>query len=228
MRLLRTLLAALAFSLILPALSHAESDLLLTRSPPQYAWANRPTCSTVGDRIFITDVGIGGSGWNCDGTEWHPGAVIILGRSAVAITDTTGSTEFNMASVTVPAGVLGTNGGFEVEALYSFTGSTNSKSLIVRHSTSAGAVTGTLLINSSTPSAANILFRAKQVLHLRNAANSEVGPSSALSIALGFGTTAQLTPTVNTANASFINFNAAKATAGETMTLEFYEVRLLP
>jgi hypothetical protein len=194
-------------------------------------WANRPANPQdyTGIIIQVSDVGLGGSLFISNGTLWVPVATVVLARSAVAIANSssTNGAEFNFAPVTIPAGLMGLNGTIEVEALYTFTGSTNSKSAIIRHSTVSADGTGTAIINSATTTAGDVSFRAKSALHNRNLANSQVLPATAHLVS-GFSSGAKQAPTIDTAAVSYINFNGNKALGSETETLEWYEVRLIP
>jgi hypothetical protein len=198
-----------------------------------FLWANRPdaTLYPPGYLISISDVGVAGSAiFMSNGTIWVPANPVVIGRSGVAVpnSSSTNSAEFNLAAVAIPAGLLGLNGSLDIDLLYTFTGSTNSKSINVRHNTTSAALSGgTLLVTSATTTAGDVAYRTKTELHARNSQASQAARAAAHLVG-GFSSGALLAPTIDTSAASYINFNGIKALGSETMTLEWYEVTLRP
>ncbi len=198
------------------------------------AWASRPTASQyTGLIIKITDVGVpAGALFISDGTEWKPVFPIVLGRSAASgltNTNSTNSAEFNFAVVTIPAGLIGINGALEVAILGTNTGSTNSKSYTARLATTSGALSGGLQICSgTTTTAAQVSCALRGIARNRGAANSQVAAATNLSTNVGFSSGAVQTAALDSTSALYVNINGVKALGTETLTIEWYEVRLIP
>ena len=84
-----------------------------------------------GQIICITDVGENGSLWRGDGTTWvrlHSIKFYDL-SAAVVLTGTTSAT--TLATFTIPAGLIGTNGKVKFYPLWSNTNNANNKTLRV-------------------------------------------------------------------------------------------------
>jgi hypothetical protein len=165
----------------------------------------------------------GGSNWITIGNAQR--SPVLLGSSAVQVSHTGDTSEFTFATVTIPAGAMGLNGRLDIKGIWSFTGSTNTKSARAR----LGGVGGTAIISAATATAANITFNGSEIVANRNSASSQVSMSAAVgSGQIAFGTTALITSAINTAASTTVVFTGQLTNTGETISLERYEVTLLP
>lgn len=147
---------------------------------------------------------------------------LILGAGGAAINTPADTSEDTLATIVVPAGVMGANGFLRISTLWSFTSSANNKTPRIRFS----GASGTIYMNpvfTTTVGLAQLTIIAN-----RNAANSQVGFASAATNG-GLGTSsasAAVTSSVDTTAASSIVITGQKASAGETLTLEYYLVEV--
>ena len=92
-----------------------------------YTWANKPSVAPLGQIICVTDVGENGILCRGNGTKWvrlNPIKVFSLS----APVSLTGSTSVvTLATVTIPAGLLGANGKLKIYPLWSTTNNANIK-----------------------------------------------------------------------------------------------------
>ena len=152
------------------------------------------------------------------------GAARILGASAVAVSCPVDTTEDILATINIPAGAMGLNGILRVQHAWTVTNSANNKILRVR----LGGIGGTQMASATLTTVAT----AFAVTHIANrgAANSQVSPPNASSTFLGFtagSSSALQTASIDTSAATTLVLTGAKASAGETLTLESYLVELI-
>jgi hypothetical protein len=187
------------------------------------AWANRPSASVVGNLFFATDVGQSGGLFQSNGTSWVPVAPILLGGSGVAASVTGTTDETALATVSVPAGTMGLSGAVEIRTTWTYTNSANSKNLRVRFGGIAGTQYG--LIGVTTTATLSDVRRIRN----RASASSQVSSAtSGLSTPYGTSSSAIVTSSINTASAVDVSITGQLTNTGETITLEQYEVWLLP
>lgn len=148
----------------------------------------------------------------------------ILARSAVPASVTGTLTETTLATVTIPGGTIGANGRLRITTLWTFTGSTNAKVLRVR----LGGINGTSFLGHSQATAANVVARAQIEIANRNSESSQVGYTGGNVTTWGASTAAVTTGTRNTAADQDLLFTGTLTNTGETITLEYYIVELLP
>lgn len=193
---------------------------------PQYAWASKPAAAAASGLIIqVADVGIGGSLWISDGTSWVPLHQVTLGRGAAASNSVTGTAnETALATVNVPAGAMGLSGSLRIRTLWSFTGSTNTKTFRGRFS----GIGGTAFLSNATATAANVSFTGETHIRNRGVANSQVAASSTTWGGDGFLNAAVVPASVDTTAATSVVITGQLANTGETITLEAYEVVLTP
>lgn len=143
----------------------------------------------------------------------------VLGRGGAGWSVTGTVTETTLATVAVPAGAMGPNGVLRVTSLWKYTNSANTKTLKVQ-------MGGVNFINV-VPTATNS-FQAITTILNRNAANSQVSPSSSAAGDGSMGTEGAnpTTGAVDTSVAQNLTFKATLANTGETITLESYLVEL--
>ncbi|HET8708123.1 MAG TPA: hypothetical protein VFM46_17590, partial [Pseudomonadales bacterium] len=133
-----------------------------------YPWATLPAASSnSGVRVRVSDVGPNGTDWISNGTDWVPvNGFALLARNAVQATVTNTLTETTLATVTIPAGLMGSNGQLRITALWSNNNSGNNKTPRVRFGGTAfyqQTVTNQLANSTLT------------IIRNRNATNSQVG-----------------------------------------------------
>lgn len=144
-------------------------------------------------------------------------AVSVIEHSAVPTSLTGTVAETTMATVSIPP--MGPKDAIRVKLQWSFTGSTNLKTMFVKLNNSTFAQT-------STSTAANVIAAQEVSVMNRNATNSQLGSM------FGFGFSSAtsgsfLNPSVETSGANTMLIRAQLASAGETITLEGYIVELL-
>lgn len=195
-----------------------------------YTWATKPAANTfpVGVPIFITDVGVGGSEWFSNGTNWYPtnGKVLLAQNSnPVPITgtlnDQTGPSGTNRVVFTLPAGIMLANGSLEIETFFSYTNSANAKNLRVRF----GGTAGTVYLNTS-PTTTSVVQNTCFIRN-NNATNSQKGFLAAASNHFGSGA-GNTTSTIDTTLAQDILIGGQLTNVGETITVESYAIWVRP
>jgi hypothetical protein len=149
---------------------------------------------------------------------------IALGASVVAVSAPADATEDQLASVTVPAYLLGLNAILRITTNWSFTNNANNKTLRVRFGGAAG--TAYLQIAETTTQ----YVRAETTIGNAGATNSQRGQSIFFRQAAGtfaFQSATQITSAVDTTANQTVYISGQKATAGDALTLESYSVELL-
>lgn len=140
----------------------------------------------------------------------------VLAASAIAIPNTGNTTENTLVTIGVPAGGMGPNGFIRAWVLWSCNNNGNSKTLRAK----LGGTTIFQLARTAQLSDQDLIL-----VRNRNAANSQVMfPLGAAGLA--FGNAAVLTAGVNTAVAQNLTITAQLAVAGDSLTLESYQVEL--
>jgi len=183
----------------------------------EYTWANKPSVAPSGQIICVTDVGENGSLWRGNDTKWvrlNPIKVFSL-SAPVSLTGTTSAT--TLATITIPAGLIGANGKVKFYPLWSNTNNANAKTLRVVLNGGTTVYTATI-VNSVHNSG---------LLILRNF-NSETTQRMSSSMAAGLGSTTGsiASTTVDTTAATTITLTGQLAVGTDTLTLEdlFIEV----
>ena len=182
----------------------------------QYTWANKPSVSPLGQIICVTDVGENGSLWRGDGTKWvRLNPIKIFSLSAPV--SLTGSTSVvTLATITIPAGLMGANGKLKIYPLWSTTNNANIKTLRAV----LGGSTCTTMTSQSVPNNSGLLI-------IRNINSESVQKcSSGLVAGIGSSTGSIASPTVDTSAAKTITITGQLAVGTDTLTLEdlFVEV----
>ena len=189
--------------------------------PLEYTWATKPAASSVrADHvIFVTDVG-NGSYFVSDGTYWekvHPVKLYTTGSTTTAVTNTTAETQ--VASFTLPGGVMGLNGVLRLCPMFSQTNSANTKTLRIK----LGAATAITQAFGGTGSAS-----AYGILTIRNL-NSQSSQKSTQGGILGVGTTSSAigTSAADTSADITVSLTVQMGALAETVTLEHLFVEVL-
>lgn len=185
-----------------------------------FTWAQAAalTGNIAGDTVEVSDLGYAVFAWN--GSLWRPRSPVLLGASAVAMALTGTTSEAVMATVPVPAGAMGLNGGLKVEAIWGITNSANAKVMRTR----LGGLAGTSL--GSTSLTANASYAESRIIRNRNSASAQVsylgtGGTGSTTAAIGVAS-------INSAVAQDLVLTGAPANAADSITLQSYEVWLLP
>lgn len=189
--------------------------------PLEYTWATKPDASSVRANhvIFVTDIG-NGSYFISDGTYWekvHPVQMYTTGSTTTAVTNTTAETQ--VASFTLPGGVMGLNGILRLCPMFSQTNSANTKTLRIK----LGAATAITQAFGGAGSAS-----AYGILTIRNL-NSQSSQKSTQGGSLGVGTTSSAigTSAADTSADITVSMTVQMGALAETVTLEHLFVEVL-
>ena len=182
----------------------------------EYTWANKPSVAPLGQIICVTDVGENGSLWRGNGTKWvRLNPIKIFSLSAPV--SLTGSTSVvTLATITIPAGLMGANGKLKIYTLWATTNNANVKTLRLNI---GGALCSTMT-SQSVPNNSGLLI-------IRNINSESVQKcSSGLVAGIGASFGSIASPTVDTSAASTITITGQLAVGTDTLTLEdlFIEV----
>jgi len=182
----------------------------------EYTWANKPSVAPLGQIICVTDIGENGSLWRGNGTKWvrlNPIKVFSLS----APVSLTGSTSVvTLATITIPAGLLGANGKLKIYPLWATTNNANVKTLRAN----IGGLLCTTMTSQSVPNNSGLVI-------IRNI-NNEAAQKCSSGLVAGIGSSAGsiASPTVDTSAATTITITGQLAVGTDTLTLEdlFVEV----
>lgn len=139
-----------------------------------------------------------------------------IASSGVAASVTGTLTETQLATITIPANLLGLNGSLRVTTTWGATASGNAKTYKVRYSGSGGQG---FLSASVTTTPANTFVT---IIQNKNATNSQGGAS------VGAPQSSTLTGSVDTTAATTVYISGTLANTGETITLISYTVEFIP
>jgi Right handed beta helix region len=143
-------------------------------------------------------------------------SVEIIGKSNAAVANTGNTNENTLATISLPGvGAMGATGTLEIEAFFSYTNSANNKTLAVKL---GGTTVSSAVLTTTTR------FRFYLTVGNRNATNSQVIGSL---IPGNSGTAGLATAAIDTSGAVDVTLTAQLASAGETITLEYYTVKLI-
>lgn len=148
--------------------------------------------------------------------------IILLASSAVAVTHTGDTSETVLATVSIPAGIMGLNGALRINSLWSTPGgSGNNKTCRTR----LGGISGTQILATANTTQLS-LGDIGRLFQNRASASSQIMRNPG-TFASGGSSAAMSTASVNTAIAQDLVFTAQLASAGESITLEQYMVELI-
>ena len=181
-----------------------------------YTWANKPSVAPSGQIICVTDVGENGSLWRGNGTKWvRLNPIKIFSLSAPV--SLTGSTSVvTLATITIPAGLMGANGKLKIYPLWATTNNANTKTLRALFSGS----TCTTMPTQSVPNNSGLVI-------IRNTNNEAAQKcSSGLVAGIGSSTGSIASITIDTTAATTVTITGQLAVGTDTLTLEdlFVEV----
>ena len=180
-----------------------------------YTWANKPSVAPSGQIICVTDVGENGSLWRGNGTKWVRLNPIKIFSLSVPVS-TSSTSVVTLATITIPAGLLGANGKLKIYPLWATTNNANVKTLRAVF----GGSTCTTMTSQSVPNNSGLLI-------IRNINSESVQKcSSGLVAGIGASSGSIASPTVDTSAATTITITGQLAVGTDTLTLEdlFIEV----
>jgi hypothetical protein len=193
---------------------------------PICTYATLPTASSVaaGTRRRVSDLGISpGMVLVTDGTRWLPDGLQLIARITTDQTVTASSTnEVVVATVTIPANLLGVNGGLRFESWWTSTNSANVKTVRAR----LGGGSGTQISSNAWTTSATGFFSTR--VFNRNSASSQVmGIAGNRSSDTLLTMNAQTTTAIDTTAALDLVLTGQKATGSETLTLNAADIWVL-
>lgn len=144
-------------------------------------------------------------------------SVIVVGTAGQSAT-TSSATETNLAVLRIPGGAMGPNGVADLKCLWIATG-TAAKSVVVRHSATAGVNTGTLVANSQTVTT-SLDMSTEHILRNDNAVNVQTIFQAAPSGPYALGTTTPTVGAIDTSVDSFLNLNGSTTSGLETVLMK--------
>lgn len=177
--------------------------------------------SNTGQIYFVSDVGISGSHWVSNGTQWKPlNGSVVLASSAVKVSHTGDLLEFTFATIPIAGGIMGANGRIEIEASFSNTNNANTKTQRIRF----GGDFIYQLAASGISAASTLLY-----VQNRNNTNSQVAtaPDTIASTGLGTSGTNFIVLAKDTTITQNITFTGQLSNAADTVSLESYRVILI-
>jgi hypothetical protein len=143
-----------------------------------------------------------------------------IAASGAAVAAPADANEDTLATITLPANSMGPNGWVEIWTLWTFTGSTNAKTMRVKFG-------GTNFLARQNATAANVRQQNVTIIRNRNATNSQVSPpSNDTTDGVSTGVGAVVTANIDTTAAVTILITGQKASSGETLQLEGYYVKV--
>lgn len=145
-------------------------------------------------------------------------AVTVLGKQHTASSVTGTTSDTTLYSLVIPGGTIKANGALRIWPLFSFTGSTNLKTMKVK-------LGGTVFLSVSSSATANISAVFFQMIRNRNSQSAQVAGNTTG----GFGvqTNAVYTGAVDTSVNQTLEVTGQLANSGETITLESVAVEVL-
>lgn len=150
-----------------------------------------------------------------------PAKTQTLGMSAVAVNLTGTTSETAMATINLPAGIMGLNGQVRITTYWTITGSANNKTLRTRF----GTISGTAY--SAQIQTANTNLKIATVIANRNSASSQFGDDGNGSGGWAPSTAAWTTSAIDTSASTTIVISGQLALGSETITLEAYTCELM-
>lgn len=144
----------------------------------------------------------------------------VLAASAVAIAHTGTTDETVLATVTIKAGVMGTNGRLRVTSLWSWPTSANNKTVRHRFSGLSGTQVNAIVATTTQSGQMFNIIRNNNAANAQKYFNGTVVPYQNV-------TTGLITSAVDTSVDTSLVFTAALANTGETITLQDYMVELI-
>lgn len=144
----------------------------------------------------------------------------IVAQSNTAVSHTGDTNETALATITIPAGLMGATGTLRITTLWSHTNNANNKTLRTRLGGISGTAFSALVLTTTLTSHLVTIIRNV------SAASQKSNPGVTTTI-YGSSTSAMITGTINTANAQDLVLSGQCANGADTITLESYIVELI-
>lgn len=185
-------------------------------------WASLPAASAYIGTAYVSDVGLHGSLWRSDGSTWGlVNGECILARGNTDLTVSAGiTTEEDLVTINIPAGLIGPNGLIEVTHFWNANNNANVKTARVK-------LGGTAFFAVTAITSNAILLPPPTRIWNRNSESSQISFAAANGNVGSSTGSAATTGTVNTAAATTLVISGQKATGTDTLTLYAYSVRLI-
>lgn len=195
-----------------------SEDVIVARTR---TWATLPAPAAYIGQIYVTDVGLSGSLWRSDGMNWGlVNGSVVLARGNTDLTVTAASTsEEDLISIPIPAGLMGANGQLVVTHFWEMTNSANNKTMRVK-------LGGTAFFANVQTAALIFLPPPTRIWNRNNEASQIAFAAANGNVTVSTGTAAT-TGTVNTTSATTLAISGQKATGAETLRLYAYSVELI-
>ena len=145
---------------------------------------------------------------------------LLLAGSAVLASHTGNTNETILATVNIPAGLMGPNDQLVIRALWTSPFSVNTKTARIR----LGGIGGTAYLDN--PYTTAITLDTLKHITARNSQTSQVGGQAATAGPTNTGATVIITSAVDMTAATTLVFTAQLGNAADTIALEMYEVEL--
>lgn len=198
-------------------------------------WASIPAANSVTaytDTYHVTDIGIGGSRWFSDGTNWYPtNGCVLIKRITADITDDGQTAESVQDQVLIPAGLLRAGMRFKIDFRAVKADTTATHAWKLRMGT-AGTTSDTAIYSPSSMTAGNKQNQSywEFVVASATSIQSVTPNSSSTSLAGGTGqnSTADASAVTisNVSNALYLTLTAATQTATNPATIKLWDVLL--
>lgn len=146
--------------------------------------------------------------------------ILVLGKSSVSIDTASTVVEEVLATITIPTGLMTANSQVAITTLWTYTNSSNDKTLRVRLGGLSGISYLTKVVTTTATS------QTRTIIRNRSSASSQIGFSANQS-SYGDSTNAVVTSSINTNAGTTIVITGEKGLGTETLTLESYSVEVI-
>ncbi len=203
--------------------SLVDADGNLYALAQTFTWATLPAAADYIGPAHVSDVGAHGSLWRSDGSTWGiVGGSVVLDAYGADLTVTAASTsEIDLVTLNIPAGLIGLNGQLVVTHFWEATNNANVKTMRVK-------LGGTAFFANATAINSNAIFMPPStIIWNRNSQSAQMAFAAANGNTTVATSTAKTTGTVDTSVATSLVISGQKATGSDTLTLLGYRVELV-
>lgn len=208
---------------------------LLGVGEPSYLWTQLPSATgRTGLKVYVTDVGVGGSYWYSDGTRWRAvgGQVVLKHLNTQPANTASAETKYTGATTTILANLLGTGDIVRVLLGINKSGESETMTVILRMGTNDSTADAQLIASAPFSTVTNntmtttFEFRIATAITAQNRGATTVANVNNLG---GTGTTVSSAPiTITNVNTlQYLNIFSSKSAGVETGTLTELTVTLL-